>query len=181
MQITNIGSGDGGKNSNAVYYFIFWDSFHLIFLNIASCRDLSPNRPFQEPSVYHSINQASEILTCSVLGWNLGVQNVITYHRTLDYIYYIFFLIFFRIQKTKEEQSALLKTSSAKKKIRFDSWSILCDGKNAFRYFTKPGLKCRKSGKTKTFFENLKVKQISLNKIFVLYSNRVNHPKKLGK
>ena len=120
MQITNIGSGDGGKNSDAVYHFIFWGSFYLIFLNkrtfIASCRDLSPNRPFQELSVYYSIHQTSEILRSSILGWNLGVQNVITYHRTPDYICYIFFLIFFRIQKTKEEQSALLKRSFCQKK-----------------------------------------------------------------
>ena len=120
MQITSIGSGDGGKNSDAVYYFIFWGSFYLIFLNkrtfIASCRDLSPNRPFQELSVYYSIHQTSEILRSSILGWNLGVQNVITYHRTPDYICYNFFLIFFRIQKTKEEQSALLKTSFCQEK-----------------------------------------------------------------
>ena len=120
MQITNIGSGDGGKNSDAVYHFIFWGSFYLIFLNkrtfIASCRDLSPNRPFQELSVYYSIHQTSEILRSSILGWNLGVQNVITYHRTPDYICYNFFLIFFRVQKTKEEQSALLKTSFCQKK-----------------------------------------------------------------
>ena len=108
------------KNSDAVYYFIFWGSFYLIFLNkrtfIASCRDLSPNRPFQELSVYYSIHQTSEILRSSILGWNLGVQNVITYHRTPDYICYNFFLIFFRIQKTKEQQSALLKTSFCQKK-----------------------------------------------------------------
>ena len=108
------------KNSDAVYYFIFWGSFYLIFLNkrtfIASCRDLSPNRPFQELSVYYSIHQTSEILRSSILGWNLGVQNVITYHRTPDYICYNFFLIFFRIQKTKEEQSALLKRSFCQKK-----------------------------------------------------------------
>ena len=120
MQITNIGSGDGGKNSDAVYHFIFWGSFYLIFLNkrtfIASCRDLSPNRPFQELSVYYSIHQTFEILRSSILGWNLGVQNVFTYYRTPDYICYNFFLIFFRIQKTKEEQSALLKRSFCQKK-----------------------------------------------------------------
>ena len=74
----------------------------------------------------------------------------------------------------RQKKSSLLcsKRLSVRKKIRFDLWSILCDGKNAFRYFTKPELKCGKSGKTTTLFENLKVKQISLNKIFVLYSNR---------
>ena len=120
MQITNIGSGDGGKNSDAVYHFIFWGSFYLIFLNkrtfIASCRDLLSNRPFQELSVYYSIHQTFEILRSSILGWNLGVQNVFTYYRTPDYICYNFFLIFFRIQKTKEQQSALLKTSFCQKK-----------------------------------------------------------------
>ena len=135
MQITNIGSGDGGKNSDAVYHFIFWGSFYLIFLNkrtfIASCRDLSPNRPFQELSVYYSIHQTFEILRSSILGWNLGVQNVITYHRTPDYICYIFFLIFFRIQKTKEEQSALLKTSFCQKKdsfwfVKYSVWWQKC-------------------------------------------------------
>ena len=120
MQITSRGSGYGGKSSDAVYYFIFWGSFYLIFLNkrtfIASCRDLLSNRPFQELSVYYSIHQTSEILRSSILGWNLGVQNVITYHRTPDYICYNLFLIFFRIQKTKEQQSALLKTSFCQKK-----------------------------------------------------------------
>ena len=176
MQITNIGSGDGGKNSDAVYHFIFWGSFYLIFLNkrtfIASCRDLLSNRPFQELSVYYSIHQTFEILRSSILGWNLGVQNVFTYYRTPDYICYNFFLIFFRIQKQKKSSQLCSKRLSVRKKIRFDSWSILCDGKNAFRYFTKRGLKCGKSGKTKTLFENLEVKQVSLNKIFVLYSNR---------
>ena len=67
----------------------------------------------------------------AILGWNLGVQNVITYHRTPDYIYYIFFLIFFRIQKTKEEQSALLKTSFCQKKdsfwfVKYSVWWQKC-------------------------------------------------------
>ena len=112
--------GGWWKNSDAVYYFIFWGSFYLIFLNkrtfIASCRDLLSNRPFQELSVYYSIHQTFEILRSSILGWNLGVQNVFTYYRTPDYICYNFFLIFFRIQKTKEEQSALLKTSFCQEK-----------------------------------------------------------------
>ena len=67
----------------------------------------------------------------AILGWNLGVQNVITYHRTPDYICYIFFLIFFRIQKTKEEQSALLKTSFCQKKdsfwfVKYSVWWQKC-------------------------------------------------------
>ena len=135
MQITSIGSGDGGKNSDAVYYFIFWGSFYLIFLNkrtfIASCRDLSPNRPFQELSVYYSIHQTSEILRSSILGWNLGVQNVITYHRTPDYICYNFFLIFFRIQKQKKSSQLCSKRLSVRKKdsfwfVKYSVWWQKC-------------------------------------------------------
>ena len=109
MQITSIGSGDGGKNSDAVYYFIFWGSFYLIFLNkrtfIASCRDLSPNRPFQELSVYYSIHQTSEIF--EVFHSRMEPGSPERYHLPSDSGLYLLYLLFNLLQNTKDKRRAV--------------------------------------------------------------------------
>ena len=109
MQITNIVWGVVEKTLMQCIISYFEVLFNLKFLNerrfIASCRDLSPNRPFQELSVYYSIHETSEILTSCILGWNLGVQNVITYHRTPAF--YLVYLLFNLLQNTKDKRRAV--------------------------------------------------------------------------
>ena len=62
--------------------FIFWGSFQLIFLNkrkfIASCQDLSPNRPYQElwflfqpVRLNESTNAVSTVQRCVSLSVNM--------------------------------------------------------------------------------------------------------------
>ena len=145
------------------------------------------SRSFAKPAFSRTISvlfYSSNIWNFEVFHSRMEPGSPERYHLPSDSGLYMLYLLFNLLQNTKDKRRAVCfaqKVFLSEKKIRFDLWSILCDGKNAFSYFTKPGLKCGKSGKTKTLSESLEVKHVSLNKIFVLYSNRINHPKKLGK
>ena len=130
---------------------------------------------FRQTGLFSVLFYSSNIWNFEVFHSRMEPWSPERYHLPSDSGLYLLYLLFNLLQNTKSKRRAVCFAQNvflSEKKIRFDLWSILCDGKNAFRYFTKPELKCGKSGKTTTLFENLKVKQISLNKIFVLYSNR---------
>ena len=180
MQITKIGSGDGVEKTLMQCIISYFEV--LFSLNFWMKEGLLHHvEIFRQTGLFKNcqcIIQTSEIFTSSI--WKNGHSRMEPwsperYHLPSDSGLYLLYLLFNLLQNTKSKRRAVCFAQNvflSEKKIRFDLWSILCDGKNAFRYFTKPELKCGKSGKTTTLFENLKVKQISLNKIFVLYSNK---------